>query len=771
MKNHQWCVLILFCLFAKTTLSAQECQLTVRGKVIDQSTQHALEFANLFLVETQRGTISDSSGFFQIEKVCPGDYHLSVGHIGCEATEIFLKVRQDTFIEIRLSHHVELLNEVVVQGSQSANTTEVSNTITEEAIASKSNKNLSDILEQIAGVSVLRSGAGISKPVIHGLSGNRVAILNNGIAQAGQQWGNDHAPEIDPFVADHLSVIKGAGALAYSGTSLGSVVLVENGKIQDDPHLHGAFNYIFQSNGRGHTLNAMLENRHHWAAWRVKGTIKRIGDQHTPDYFLTNTGKQENNIAVQIEKSFTNRWQNQLYYSFFNTDIAILRGSHVGNLTDLTNAVDRTIPFFTQDDFSYDIAAPRQAVSHHLLKFESKYFLTDTQVLKLKYGGQLNQRKEFDVRRGGRTSMPSMSLDQTTHFLETAYQATLRNGFLMKTGVQFNIVENTNNPETGILPLIPNYNSFHTASFFILQKEKEQWFYELGARYDYKMLKVQTITNTIPRRIEKIDHQFHNYAFSVGTQYTFSKNLKTNLNVAYLLRAPEVNELYSAGLHQGVSGIEEGNRNLSSEKSFKTVFSTDWNVHQKLFIQALAYFHHIQDYIYLQAESEFRLTIRGAFPVFSYQQVDANLYGFDLLLKYELSDQLKMVNRFAFIEGRDRSNRLALVNIPSNNISTELTYSLPDQNHFKNNFFQLNGKYVFQQDDINLEQDFTPPPAAYFLLGAALGTQFSFKESKLKFSLRAENLLNARYRDYLNRFRYFADELGFNLSLNLNYSF
>ena len=54
---------------------------------------------------------------------------------------------------------------------------------------------------------MLRNGSGISKPVIHGLFGNRVTILNNGITQSGQQWGNDHAPEIDPFVADHLSCL------------------------------------------------------------------------------------------------------------------------------------------------------------------------------------------------------------------------------------------------------------------------------------------------------------------------------------------------------------------------------------------------------------------------------------------------------------------------------------------------------------------------------------------------------------------------------------
>ena len=150
----------------------------------------------------------------------------------------------------------------------------------------------------------MRNGSGISKPVVHGLFGNRVAILNNGIAQSGQQWGSDHAPEIDPFVADHLSVVKGASALAYGGNSLGSVVLVETDNIQEDPHLHGEVNYTLQSNGWGHTLNSTIEKNGSWAAWRITGTLKRQGDNRTSNYFLTNTGKKENNLALQIEKQF-----------------------------------------------------------------------------------------------------------------------------------------------------------------------------------------------------------------------------------------------------------------------------------------------------------------------------------------------------------------------------------------------------------------------------------------------------------------------------------
>ena len=128
------------------------------------------------------------------------------------------------------------------------------NAIYKEKIIAEGNKNLADVLATVSGVSVLKNGSGISKPIIHGLYGNRVTILNNGLVQAGQQWGNDHAPEIDPFVADHISVVKGAGSLQYGSSALGGVVMVDPYKISQDPHLHGKSTYVFQTNGLGHTL-------------------------------------------------------------------------------------------------------------------------------------------------------------------------------------------------------------------------------------------------------------------------------------------------------------------------------------------------------------------------------------------------------------------------------------------------------------------------------------------------------------------------------------
>jgi len=750
----------------------QDCNVTVIGYVFDQGTKIPLELSNVYLEDTGKGAVSDERGYFKIENICPAEYHIQISHLGCATEELFINVTKDTFIEIFLSHHSEFIDEIEVHGRGGDGSTSESTTINRTKITEESSKNLSDILENITGVSVLKNGSGISKPVVHGLFGNRVAILNNGISQAGQQWGNDHAPEIDPFVADHLSVIKGASALAYGSNSLGSVVLVEVDEISSDPHLHGEINYTFETNGLGNTLNSMIEKKGKWASWRLTGTLKRQGDTRAPDYFLTNTGKRENNFALQLEKSLSEKWKTDFYYSVFNSTIGILQGSHIGNLTDLDQAIGRDKPFFTKDEFSYNITLPRQEVTHHLVKVESKYLIDDENFLKFKYGGQLNNRKEFDRRRGDLKSRPALNLSLYSNFGEVVYNKIWATKLFLKTGYQFEMVDNNNIPGTGISPLIPNYRSFQNSAFFILQNDNsKKWLFEYGGRFSFKKLTVKTFDNSPPNDLLILKHNFQNFASSAGVRWRASDFFQANFNLGLMQRAPEVNELYSFGLHQGVSGIEEGASDLRSEQSMKALLSLDYRVQEKLFVQALSYFQRVNNFIFLEPQKEFRLTIRGAFPVFIYKQTNANIAGMDFLVKYEPQKNWSILTKYSMVRGYDLTNDIGLINMPSDNIYSSMTYTFFDKNQWKNNFITINTRFVFQQNRITDDQDFLIPPNSYFLLGLQVGTSFEMKESKLKIGFRVENLLNENYRDYLNRLRYFADETGINVSLNMNYSF
>ena len=668
----------------------------------------------------------------------------------------------------------------MIHGTSEEKSSQVSQSVSHELITRESNKNFSDVIGNIAGVNIIRNGSGISKPVIHGLYGNRISIVNNGMVQAGQQWGNDHAPEIDPFFADHISVIKGVSALEFSSNSLGGVVKMEPGSIGSDPHMHGTANYIFQSNGRGHTANVKLEKGNGKISWRTALTWKKAGDTKSPDYYLTNTGKNELNGALQVQKQLAKDWKFDGYYSIFNTEIGILRASHLENAVDFFEAIERDPPQYTKDHFSYDIEAPRQQVQHHLIKFNGKKLYENGGVLSLTGGGQLNRRKEFDRRRNNHNHKPAMSMNLLSNFIEATYFLTKSNGIDVKVGFQNTLAFNRNdNRATGVLPLIPQYQSYFPGMDLYWGKSKKQdGFYELGGRYDFRQLNVQRIARDNSRTIERFSHTFHNVNVLGGVSRKFGQVLDIGLSFGYTQRAPEVNEMHSYGLHQGVSGFEvgllRGNDqvdHVNLEKSMKQMITADLRLNNQLFIQTLGYYQLIDDYIFLEPSGEFNETIRGKFQVFNYRQTDSRISGMDFSLVYEPTHDLKMNVKYAMVRGWDLENEKWLTFIPSDYTSSSISYSFHDIGNLNHITIEFNGRYTFEQTRYDEILELVQPPSSYFLFGANISSSVSFQKSSLELSVRGENLMNKKYRDYMNRLRYFADETGINLSVGLTYKF
>jgi len=752
-------------------VSAQECSIKLLGKVIDEHTGSELSQVNIRILELKKGTVSSKTGEFHFDNLCAGQYHLVFSHVGCATVELFVKLRKDTLLAINLDHHHHLLDEVALTDEQGSASSQESRSIGKDQLSVQTDGDIAQVLETVSGVSLLSTGSNINKPIIHGLYGNRITILNNGVSQNGQQWGADHSPEIDFLVADRITVVKGVGALRYLGNSLGGVVLVEPESIPDEPHIHGQAKTYFRTNGRGGGLNLSLRQHTDVLAWKVVGTLKKMGDTHTPSYFLTNSGAQEANLALQLEKEWSEKWKSSFYFSSYNTTIGILRGSHIGNLTDLEEAIGRDKPFYTKDKFSYAIEAPYQKVNHQLWKLNSQHILKDGQWLDFSYAGQYDLRKEFDVRRSGRTEDPALSLKQWSLFLQGVYHQYLESGWELESGLQYQIVDNSNDPETGILPLIPDYISNEIGAFALVRKKWSRWQWEMGGRYDFEHRSVATISGTVPMEIIRYKEDYNNVSLMIGLKYHFSEILSMQYNLGWASRAPEVNELYSGGLHQGVGGIEEGDPNLGQEYSLKHTLSVLGYVRNNFFVEALVYYQQIDNYIFLNPQDEFRLTIRGAFPVFRYEQTNARLYGFDFSTTYSISESVQFLLKYAFLKGDDLSNGIPLNYMAPNNLFTELQWGFHNWGSWQKPEIRLNGRYVFEQTHILESQDYLVPPEAYFLLGMRASAEKQFSKYRLQTYVRVENMLNTTYRDYLNRQRYFADDLGLNVVLGFNFSF
>jgi iron complex outermembrane receptor protein len=742
------------------------CTYTVSGTLASEHDGESLAFGTVYAELSGRGVQSDSLGYFELTDLCGGAQVLRFSHIGCDSRTISLNLQRDTQLLVRLHHHDNYVETVTVTAAAAASY--------DEALDVRATGQLSDVLDDMVGVSSLRTGTAAAKPVYDGVFGNRLSVQNNGIAQSGQQWGNDHAPEIDPWVAAYVRIVDGVEALRYAGPTVAATVLIEPADLSVNEESGGKLAYTYTGNGRGHTLNGRLTERFGRTALRVSGTGKVIGDLRAPDYFLNNTGRREVNGAVQLARFHRDdRFVTRLYYSQFNANIGVLRGSHIGNLTDLRNAIGREQPFFTEDNFSYAIEPPRQRVVHHLLRAETTYRPNEASRLWLRYGGQLNDRREYDVRRGGRSDRPALSLHQYDHQGEAGWHRDLSATDHLDAVLQAGFTDNENQPGTGVLPLIPDYEAWRISSYLAYHREGDRVQYHGGLRFDLRDYFVQTILRQPTARIVEFNHRYATFGASAEVRYRLSDHLSINGGTTFRQRAPEVNELHSSGLHQGVSGIEEGSSDLRPEHSLKlragALYASDRNS-----LTAEAFVQPVRDYIFLEPQSEFRLTVRGAFPVFLYRAGDVLLYGIKARWRGQFGPHWEVESGGAVVRGRNRSEGRPLVYIPPDNVRLALRYRTG--NPESGWVFSTESYLIARQERLDPEQDFLPPPPAYGLVDLAVekvwrvGRNDSPPVRQLHLRAAATNVLDTPYRDYLDRQRYFADAVGRSLDIRIAYS-
>lgn len=764
--------LFLCCCLCSQYVLSQHCHWHIEGFVYDEKTQEPLQNAHIINNKNQEIAFTDSVGKFILHNMCDGENHISISHIGCTPQRFYIHLHHDSTISFYLNHAETTLNEVQITDNASNKNKSFAKGINDKVIIDNANKNLSQMMENIAGVQSMKNGNAIAKPVVQGLYGVRLPIINHGLTLAGQQWGNDHSPEIDPLSANKIRVVKGVQSLEYLASSVGSIVLIESKRIDEDPHLHGNATYVFETNGLGNHANVQFEQSNRWFSWRTIATYKISGDKRTPNYYLRNTGNRETNIAFQLEKKIGDKWMNEIYISSFNTIIGVLRGAHISNLTQLQQAFEQEKPFYTEDKFYYKIDAPYQKVRHHTAKWNGKYILSKRNTLQWNIAEQWNQRSEYDVRRLGRSNIPALSLSQFTSFAEAKLTTQYKNEFLLKKGVQANYTYNINNVETGILPLIPDYDMIETGAFVTAQKKWGKIAWEAGLRADYKQQNAVVFERDSSSWVRRnYNQKFPLYNASSSVFYTFNNTVHLGYNVLYAMRNPAVNELFSNGLHQGVSGIEVGNKQLRNERVLNNSLILQTSFFNKLYIDVSAYHQHFFNYIFLQPTDEIRLTIRGAFPVFAYNQAVATISGTDFTVLYQHNSSLSAKMGYSYLYGQDKSNDAPLVYMPGNRLNASIKYEWAKWKHLENIEIEMQHKYVFKQSHLLPSQDFVTAPESYYVVGLQVASNIQLHRYVGRVFIKVENALNNRYRDYMNRLRYFSDETGINVSIGLNLKF
>ena len=742
--------------------------------------------------------ISDNLGNFQIANIEAGRTRLYATFVGYKTFDTIIDVQKDQIFSLKLSKSINDLKEIVIkQQVNSENNSVLEQKIKGETIEKYASQTLGDALKEVAGVSVLKTGSNIVKPIINGLSSSRVPIISNNVRLEDQQWGVEHAPNFDINAAGKITVLKGASALQYGGDAIGGLVIVEPISVKKDT-LFGKTILNYNSNGRGGTISSSLHkgNFCDWS-WNALGTFKYNGDRNAAEYVLSNTGNREINFSGDV-KYIGKKFDITAFYSLYNANIGILRASHIGNVNDLFQSITNLIPS-TIDASTYNIQNPKQVVQHHLGKINFDYRLSDAENIAAQYAFQFNHRQEFDVRRGNLNNLAALDLELATHSIRIDYKKS-QNNVSLKSGISSSYQTNFANPATGIRPLIPTYNKIDVGIYGILSRQfANNLTVDAGLRYDFSNINASKYyfkTRWTEREYDpefnafivnsngnqwftKPSFTFHNVAASLGLRKVFENNIEIYANASLSMRNPNPSELFSDGLHHSTGIIEIGDLRLRQEKSFKTAitFQKKW---QAVSVTVNPFLNRIQNFMFLRPVG-FESTIRGAFPVWEYQQTEALLAGIDFQSVWKISSNWQHTAVFGLVNGRNLSENVPLIDMPPINFSNKIQFQKTSWNHFS---IDLKNEVVLQQNrfpDYDFETDIvvngnlqkvkvpiSQPPPAYQLWSC--GAQMDFKTSKktnITIMLSAQNIFNTKYRDYLNRQRFFADELGRNIQFQI----
>ena len=722
--------------------------------------------------------VSDTKGRVIIPNLAKGKYPIKVNYLGFLDYEAIVTIPAVNPYKVVMQEEVNQLAGTTLIGHV-AKPVIASVAIDKPKLQQKSGEELAKVLTTVAGVSMIQTGATIAKPVIHGLHSNRILILNNEVRQEGQQWGADHAPEIDPAVADKITVIKGADAVRYGSDALGGVVVIAPNQLPYGDGLHGQLSPSFASNGRKSATTLKLESGLpgllHWA-WRVQGTLKRSGDVHTADYMLNNTAAAEANFSAAIGMR-QEAGSAELFYSRYENESGVFYGSHIGNLDDLLAHFEIGRPLTTYP-FSYSIEAPKQKVIHHLLKAKAYYFLPFGGKLTAQYAFQKDIRQEFSVRRLDRTRIPALNMWLTTHLAEVFWENIDTQHWKTLVGGSFSLQDNYNQPGTGVVPVIPNFASVGYGAFAIEKYHKDNWNAEAGLRYDYKYLSADGYDMYSQRYGG--EHDFHNITYSLGGAWQATPHTALSSNIGVAWRAPQVNELYSSGLHHGAGTYNLGEASLSPETGAKWITSLSYTHPERgIYLTADAYVQLIKNYIYDYPTGETRTLFSGVYPIFQYTQADALFRGVDIDASLRLAQWGAFAQRLSYglrgsvVFANELKTDRYFPFIPAPRLSQSLEWKAQPKGLFQTLEASIGHTFVAKQTRFEPSQELVATtPDAYHLFEAAIGGTIAIAEQQtLSVRLSCENLFNQLYKEYTNRFRYYAHDLGRNVYLRLNYNF
>lgn len=735
--------IILYLLLFLSVSSASAKLASLEGKVIDGQTNESLPGVLITIPDLKISVVTNGSGQFEFNNIPEkGKFLVEIRYIGYKTQIETIDFSLKTPLVFKLFPSIIEAKEVVITGTAFSsdnrkNSTSVSS-LNKDQLINRPGSNLIDALVRIPGVSQVTTGAGISKPVIRGLSYNRVLTLVDGAKQEGQQWGDEHGMEVDQYSAERVEILRGAASLLYGSDALGGVINVLDALPSPEGQIRGELLSSYQSNNGLSGSSAMLQGNSNGFIWRARGSVKSAYSYNAPGGRIANTGFNETNFSGQL--GLNKKWgYAHLNLSSFKNNIG---------LPDFSRNADGKFEDENGEKLSdkqlkdRTLFLPFQDIRHYKVALNS-HFLFNSGRLRTTLAYQNNQRRELEDDRIN----PSLFFDLKTYSSDFKYYFNENNGWEPVIGLSGSLQDNKNRAEE---LLIPDYNSSEVGLFAYAKKSWNSSTFNVGARFDNRSITAEEMSEDGSPKFNNFTNNFSNLSGALGftKEFTDHFNFKANLGSAF--RSPNIAELSSDGVHEGTFRYEVGNNNLNPENSYYGDFAFEFN-NNVISASVGAFNNHINNYIYnRQLNNESIVVDSEILPVYRFVQDNANLSGVELGFTLHPAELIHFENSFSYTKGVNRATSKALPFIPAAVLRNEIRLEPQFKKGLKSTYFSLALDNVFNQNRVDV---FETATAGYTLVNLAMGTTFMLKNQPLRLNISANNLFDKAYYDHLSRFK------------------
>ncbi|MCJ7756717.1 MAG: TonB-dependent receptor, partial [Gillisia sp.] len=595
----------LICMLCVLAISVTTySQNSIEGSILNSHTNEPVIDASVYLPKLERVTMTISDGKFLLNNIPEGNFQMVISSLGFTTQTVDVNTSLTEPLIIQLQASAIEMEAIIVSTPfhklQSENVVLVARE-TVENLSKSGAVTLAEGITQIPGVESITTGAGIGKPVIRGLSANRVLVYTQGVRLENQQFGDEHGLGVSSSGVESVEVIKGPASLLYGSDALGGVLYLNPEKYAVADNTEADAKITYHTNSLGTEANAGFKTSGERLKFLLRGNYAENSDYKSGNGLrVTNSRFEEIDVKTGLGYQDTN-YRGDLRYNYNNTNTGIPEG-------------------FGEQSTSKDKLLPNQELDNHILSFDNKLFLKNSS-LDLKVGYLFNNRKEFEANPENlEANTPALEMHLETLNYDVKYNSSKWGDFEAIFGVQGMFQTNKN---FGMEILIPDANvadiGFLATSHYHLEKVD----FQAGLRFDSR--KIDSEEHGVfgeEKYFAPIERDFTSYNGAFGVKFDILNSLIARVNIATGFRAPNLSELTSNGIHEGTNRFEIGNSNLDNEQNFQLDLSLEYrNEHFEVF--ANSFYNKINNYIFLNPSGE----IKDENPVFEYIQNDAHLYG------------------------------------------------------------------------------------------------------------------------------------------------